>query len=30
MAIDDMQAKSLLPNSPGATKDPLSDMHFAF
>ena len=30
MAIDDMQAKSLLQNSPGATRDPLSDMHFAF
>jgi hypothetical protein len=25
MALDDMQAKSLLPNSPGATSDPLSD-----
>ena len=25
MGIDDMQAKSLLPNSPGATRDPLSD-----
>lgn len=24
MAIDNMQAKSLLPNSPGATSDPLS------
>jgi hypothetical protein len=24
MAIDDMQAKSLLPNSPGATSEPLS------
>lgn len=25
MALDDLQAKSLLPNSPGATKEPLSD-----
>ena len=30
MYLDDMQAKSLLQNSPGATRDPLSDMHFAF
>lgn len=25
MILDDLQAKSLLPNSPGATSDPLSD-----
>jgi hypothetical protein len=30
MYLDDMQAKSLLQNSPGATRDSLSDMYFAF